>query len=354
VAIAYATQVLPGTFATEIALRVFDADGLELASEQFVNGLENLAQTTPVVAAGADRFAVVWTSEEADGSSEGILARRYDDEGNPLDDVPFAVNAITEGPQTQPVAAVDADGAMTFAWTSFDGLTFNDVRFRRFDADGVGGEERLANVTTTGAQELPAIAAVPFSTDVVIAWQGQNGTSGRDIFARKFQADGTALTIEMPVNAVTDQDQRRPTIAARQNGTIVVCWESVGRVTAGKSSVACRRLRTSDLLPQGGEYLPLEWSDDQFSPVVAFQADGQAAIAWQGRLVDSAGYGIHLARVSDTGARVRPLVTANRRWVDEQSRPFVVPLDDRLFVGWQSTGQDGSGDGIYFRILPTE
>ncbi|HRE89098.1 MAG TPA: hypothetical protein PK095_08155, partial [Myxococcota bacterium] len=356
VMIAYTSRVISsGDFATEIMARTFDEDGLEVVAEHIVHGgVQSLAQSTPVIAGSAAGFVVAWNSEEEDGDLDGIFARRYNALGGALDTENIAVNISASGYQRQPAIAMHTDGRWVAAWngqSSTAGST-SDVYARVFGADGVGGAEFVLNSTLANVQERPALAMVPFTNDFVAAWQSRSQDGdGLGIYVRRFGLDGTAKTMELPVNTRTTGDQRNPTIAVSQTNQVAVCWESVGHVVAGKPGIACQYLRTSDLLPVGSEFLAFSRAEEQATANARFQADGRLAVAFQTLALDSASYGIQLVRMNNLGVAVGPRLNANRTWLDAQTRPFVVPLDDRLFVGWQSQLQDGAEGGIFFRIL---
>jgi hypothetical protein len=357
--VAYASKVYPsGPYATEIVTRVFDADGLETRPEAMANATIAGAQTTPVVAAGSDRFVVAWNSDEEDGSVDGLFARIYDAEGVALGGAAGATGATADF-QRQPAVVMAPDGRWALAWNGFSEVAGSSsdafVRFfpKTWPASGEPSADILVNSTTAGPQERPALALVPFANEVVVAWQsrGQDG-SGYGVFARKFAMDGTALSPELPVNSTTASDQRNPTVTVAQNGTFVVCWESAGQGDAGSVAVACQRLKTSNLTPQGAEFLPFAAARDQVSPTARFLASGRLAVVWAALGLDAEGYGVQLLRVNDLGQPSGASLTVNRFWSGDQTRPWLVPTDDRVIVGWQSTGQDGAEGGVYFRILP--
>lgn len=353
VMMAYQSTVI-GAFGTEVMARVFDEDGLEVAREAVVYGLpKSRAQTQPAVAAGPDGFLVAWNDEEADGEADGVFARRFDLYGEALGES-VAVNTTTAGYQRQPAVAIANNGSWVVAWNGQSGVvgSTSDVYARIFSANAVGGAELVLNSTVANVQERPALAMVPFGVDFVAVWQSRNQDGdGLGVMARKFGLDGVAKSIEMPVNTRTVGDQRNPVVAVSQTGQVAVCWESVGQVVAAKPAIACQYLRTSDLLPVGSEFLAFSWNDEQAWPAVRFQANGRLAIAYQSLGLDSSSHAIQLVRVTNQGVPSGPRLTMNRTWAEAQTRPFVAPLDDRLFVGWQSLLQDGSEGGVFFRIL---
>ena len=64
-------------------------------------------------------FVVTWSSISPEGSGWGIYAQRYDITGNALGSE-FKVNTFTADSQSNPSAAMDANGNLVIAWTSKD------------------------------------------------------------------------------------------------------------------------------------------------------------------------------------------------------------------------------------------
>lgn len=356
VMVAFSSKVGPAAaLGTEVVARVFDPDGLELRPDQVLNTFTNGNQTTPAVGAGNDGFVVAWTSDGEDGDGEGLFARRFDDMGLPLA-APFAVNTTAAGYQHEPAVAAANDGTAVLAWTAqADATSVADVVVRVFPPGGPATSELIVNTTSAGSQDHPTVAVVPFAAQAVVAWQSKDeDTSGYGIFVQKVGFDGTKVGSQLAANTTLAGDQRNPSISVAQNDTFAVCWESVGQGVGAKIAVVCRRFKTSTMVPQGAEYLPFAYGNDQATPVARYLSSGALAVAWAGLGLDAEGSAIQLARVNAVGERVAPRVLANRFVQGDQIRPWLVPMDDRLFVGWQSNGQSGTpGQGdIYFRILP--
>jgi len=85
------------------------------------------------------------------------------------------------------------------------------------------------NTYTSGAQFDPAIAIAPDGSFVVV-WtsDGQNGGNIDDVFAQRFNADGTPAGPEFQVNITTDGHQRNADIAMDGQGNFAVVWEGTG------------------------------------------------------------------------------------------------------------------------------
>src|SRR5262245_10815414 len=150
----------------------------------------------------------------------------------PLDltDVVVAGTAQTEG---GPDVAMRPDGTgFVVVWETPDGgggSTDRGVFFRRYDANWQPlGLAVPANTVTTNFQNHASVG-IDAAGNFVVAWQSFNqagATSGRDIYARRFQADGTPIdSAEFLVNTTTANQQFDPDIAVdAASGKFVIGW----------------------------------------------------------------------------------------------------------------------------------
>jgi hypothetical protein len=180
----------------------------------------------------------VWvsvTDEGADGSGTAVVARRFDPQGAALGD-DIAVNTYTTGDQTHPVVAAAA-GGFVVVWSSDgqDGAA-EGVFAQRFDAEGEkAGEEFAVNAFTTGAQAWPQIAAREDGS-FLVAWEsaGQDGSSDA-VIGRQYGRDGLPLGPEQRINAVTSGAQEDVSISVDGRGGFVLVWESADGSSDGVS-----------------------------------------------------------------------------------------------------------------------
>ena len=98
------------------------------------------------------------------------------------------------------------------------------------------GEEFQVNVTTTGDQLSPDVAATSAGGFVVV-WQSPvspgTDTDGQTILGRRFDADGQPIGSEMQINSTTTYGQLNPRVASREDGSFVVQWRSVAMANKG-------------------------------------------------------------------------------------------------------------------------
>jgi hypothetical protein len=226
-----------GTNASDIHARRFNFLGQAQGDEFVVNSYLNYSQQFSQVAMDASgNFAVVWQSDQQDGSAWGLYGQRFNAAGQ-RQGGEFQVNSYTTDKQTNPQIAMDADGDFMVAWQSMgaDGSGYG-IYARSYSPAGVAKQSSdfRVNKTTANWQYEPSISA---SQDgkFVVAWASlQNDdpqVSDYGVFAHIYNADGStyrnAANVAMDefrVNIDTFGAQVTPTVAMDANGDVVAAW----------------------------------------------------------------------------------------------------------------------------------
>ena len=210
----------------------FAASGAPRGNEFRVNTDTTGQQFRPAVAVGSrGDFVVVWESVE-DGSGLSIQGRRYDASGDPIG-AEFLVNTFTTGDQYSAHVGRASDGRFVVSWTSqdVDGSS-HGIAARRFDASGNPiGSEFVVNTYTTGYQRLGHLA-VEGNGDFVAVWGDYNNRdgSGSAIFGQRYDTAGAPVGTEFRLNQITAGDQvaNGPTgsewVAQLTDGRLVATW----------------------------------------------------------------------------------------------------------------------------------
>src|SRR5262249_4673136 len=158
-----------------------------------------------------------------------IEAQRFNRNGVPLGHE-FQVNNYTTSDQDYPRVAMDAEGDFVLTWDSEtqDGSS-TGVYARLYDARGTAqGNEFLVNTFTTNSQQI-TIPAMDSAGEFVITWvsNSQDG-SAYGIYAKRYSRTGIAQGNEFLVNTFTNGSQNFPSIAMDADGDFVVAWHSSG------------------------------------------------------------------------------------------------------------------------------
>ncbi|MEM9450697.1 MAG: calcium-binding protein [Cyanobacteria bacterium P01_E01_bin.6] len=343
-----------------IFAQIYDEFGTALTSSDIpVNTTTIENQSEPVVAIAPDgSFVVAWTSEDGDGDDNGIAARRFSATGAPIGQE-FVVNTFTDSDQENPAIAMAEDGSFVVTWTSVgqDG-SLGSVAAQRFSANGNPiGSEFLVNTTTTFDQEAPAIAMTP-TGEFVIAWEGesQDFSSTNGIFAQRFSAGGQRVGTEIPINSVVVGEQEKPAIAIDDDGNFVVVWESDG-LAIGNSEVVGRRFNSSNVAIGSDFVVNVAQEDDQSSPDIAMDGDGNFVVSWTTEGGGVAQDDVLYRQFTAAGVPLTGELLATTITDDDQRFSAIAQNDlgDTVIV-WEGLGQDSGstgGSGVFAQQFKT-
>ncbi|MBW4616081.1 MAG: hypothetical protein KME21_22925 [Desmonostoc vinosum HA7617-LM4] len=261
----------------------------------------------------------------------------------------FQVNSFTTDRQADHAITVDAKGNFVITWESSgqDGSS-EGIYAQRYNADGTtNGGEFQVNSFTTGSQDDVTVA-VDAKGNFVITWEssGQDG-SADGIYAQRYNADGTPNGGEFQVNSFTTDFQRDPVVAVDANGNFVIVWESIGQ-DGDLNGVYAQRYN-ADGTTNGGEFQVNSFTTStQQNPTVAVDANGNFVIVWDSSGQDGSLEGIYAQRYNADGTTNGGEFQVNTFTTGSQSTPAVaVDANGNFVIAWQSTDQDGSSDGIY-------
>jgi putative extracellular protein len=156
--------------------------GDDLRVNQVVNGVQRLSGGGDAVGIDAiGNFVVVYSSPGSNRTTD-IFAQRFAANGVPLGSQ-VHVNQYVVGGQDSAAVAVRPDGQFVVVWAGKGASDSAGVFFRQFAADGspLSGDQQ-ANATTKDGQSQPA-AAIGADGRFVIAWSGRNGRRQRCLLA---------------------------------------------------------------------------------------------------------------------------------------------------------------------------
>ena len=342
------------------------------------------AQTIPAIARLKDGSHVIaWISERLSdvgglAGVQGVCTQRYGADGQALGEE--ACMAPNVAASSRPVAAALADGGYLLAWAekqdNNNPLSNSNIWAQRIHPNGsaVGSAQQINSVTsgTSGTRNSllrSGLSATGLADGgYVVAWvSASTPTTGGEIFARRFGADGVPCPCgpEKQVNTFTgssgEGSRGQPVVAALKDGGYVIVWvfmnpnDQVGSVRAqrygaehssgpvgsetqlasnplgdpffigaGQPAIAglgdggyALAYRLKSLTPDEKSFL--------FQVVVQpFSADGTALAAQS--LVDPPVPGVPL-RIC-TGSRLLP----NTPCPPDQHNPAIAALDDGSFV----------------------
>jgi len=204
-----------------IRMQRFAADGRRIGDEIAVSGPHKASQIEPMIAATRDGYLVAWLDAESDGDDYGVLARRFDREGQPLCD-PFVVNTTRPGPQNAAALAVAPDGRLTISWNSSDGDK-SGVFAQSFAADGTrqGAEFRLTHCVKGDQAMRPAAATQRLAYgprgELLCVWNG-NAELGDETSVNVTLLTARPLELAGRAQGVTEGMQPADLVVASADG----------------------------------------------------------------------------------------------------------------------------------------
>ncbi len=359
-------------------------------------------RSSSVTSNGTD-YMVTWTSDGQDGYSLGIYGQRVDSSGN-LQGNEFRVNTYTT--KWQRYSSVTSNGTDYMAtWSSYeqDGIGYG-IYGQRIDSSGsFKGNEFRINTRTASSQYYPSVTSN--GTDYMVTWQshGQDG-SDEGIYGQRIDSAGSFKGNEFKINTYTQSSQSMPSVTS--NGTdYMVTWQSLLQDGSNEGIYGQRinslgnlqgnefRVNTyttnyqdhSSLASNGTDYLIIWASEgqdgshrgiygqsvdsagnfigDEFR-VNTYTAGSQIScsvtsngtdylITWASANQDGNGYGIYGQRIDSSGNFIDDEFLINTFTTSHQKSPSITSDGTDYLVTWASDGQDGSGLGIYGKMIYT-
>jgi hypothetical protein len=233
---------------------------------------------TTMAAAPTGEFMLVWMDSLR---SWDVSARRFRADGTPLGPQ-FQVNTNERSDAQHPSVALDATGNAIIAWTATtirataggNQAGERDVYLRRFNADGSPRDiaDVRVNTITAGAQTSVSVAA-DAAGNFVVVWDNDGPAPG--IMMRRYNADGTPRDAVEHVVAADGSQVYEPETAMDEDGDFVVTWHG-----AQMSDIRARRF-TAAGVPRDAEALSVNVTTQYaVSQRVAMDAAGNFVVAW--------------------------------------------------------------------------
>jgi hypothetical protein len=327
-----------------------DAMAQDPAGPEFlVNTYTTARQFRPAVAVdAAGSFVVAWETTGQDGSGYGVSARRFTASGRHRG-TEFQVNTFTTDAQADPAVGSDENGNFVIVWTSDDpSAGWPDVFARRYDAEGTPlGPEFRVNSYTTLWQMRPSVA-VSTSGAFVVVWSGPDGSGavhGSGVFAQRYDAAGTPLGSEFRVNSYSEQDQDSPVVAMDPYGDFVVVWTSTFQ-DGDDMGVFGQRFDSSGAA-RGGEFrVNTSTAGYQWFPSVGMGPNSDFTVVWQGPQ-DGSDDAIFGQRYGASGQVEGGEFRVNSYTTGAQWFPSIAMGATGFVAFWDSPGQDGHNSGVF-------
>lgn len=375
-------------FAYGIFGRYLTDSGSPSGSEFQISSAGGYNQQFPVMATDGTNVLVVWESLYQDGEGRGIFAQLLDSSGNKIGSE-FQVNTLNQG--TQSNASVACNGSFYLVvWSSVnaDDSTNTNIHAQMINLAGEKiGYEFLINSDYDGVNTSAAVKNV--GDAFIVVWEAiPSDGSYYDIHIAKVTTPGGFDT--NPNNQDSDYDGIKdgdevyiyhtdPTNQDSDNDFMPDAWEikynynpleqdaDTDEDNDTLSALAEYNLGTNPTLQDSDndglsdidETAYIVWNEQQVNsfspysqtaPVIA--TDGSDyLIVWQSPSQDGSDSGIFARRVAANGEPIGSDFRVNTYTTDAQSEPIVTASGSTYLIAWMSTDQDGDETGVYGQFV---
>ena len=248
--VAFTSQVQTGWFHT-LAGEVAATDEILVNSDPSLP--INEVQTTwtgdsSIGIADDGSYVSVFTSTTTDIATGGavdsdVYFQRFDNLGNTLGDA-VRVNQELSNFQDNASVAVNPNGNFVVVWESTgqdnSNVVDDGIYMRMFDADGnpvgnalnpAGDEVLVYEAAFAVGNQSHADIAMNDLGQFVIAWDGEGPPDSQGVYARTFNADGTAASGSFLANEVNNIgfgfNQQNPSVGISGSGVVTIAWEEL-------------------------------------------------------------------------------------------------------------------------------
>jgi hypothetical protein len=256
----------------------------------------------------------------------------------------FRVDSYTAKRHTAAQVAAADDGSFVVVWSARDEGSEYEVFARLFDGEGTprGGEFAIS-AHQSGSQIQP-VPAILDQGRFIVAWSsfGQDGDNF-GVFARRFDHAGVPLAVEFQVNAYTPNEQLTPALAANADGDTVITWSSQHQ--DGAVLGVFGRLFDGAGIAQGREFqVNVSTTHNEARPDVDIDDQGAFVVSW------GAGNSVFARRFDSAAAPVSADFRVNTSTTDDHGGASVsLDQSGSFLLTWGSFGQDGSANGVFAR-----
>ena len=207
----------------------YDANGIAQGSELLVNStLASSQRFGEVSMDNTGNFTVTWTSSGQDADGDGVYVRQFRADGTPIT-TEIQVDADTAGGQWLSQLDVNASGEFVVVWRD-DGAT-DSIQAQRFNADGSkNGSEIIVSDLADVGDNYPTVQ-LSNNGSFVVVWQSINDSGSYGIYARQFDASGTAMGGSLLINSRSTGGQENPAVSMNDSGQFVIAFEDLTTAT---------------------------------------------------------------------------------------------------------------------------
>lgn len=334
----------------DVLARYMTTNGANGVSEFLVQiGAGDQEISPQAVALSTGNVVVVYQDSDAFGDAGGtsIAYRMFNSAGAAVSingtTFPQLVEDESDNQTAPAIAALTGGGfVIVLIDQSVGSDNTNAVSAYRFGNDGVqiGGQIVVANATNGDPLRSPVVAGL-FDGGFVVVWSEDvaagTGTIDYDIFAQRYNANGTLNGARITISSETD-NQRNPTVTADPDGGFVVAWEDEETGSAVNGNIDFRSVSATGVVGAQGS-------------ITATNRQEDASIAFMTNDIFTITYTTNEAGNQDIKAQAF-LGTTNLTTYDletpgaNQNQSAAIGLGfGEMITAWTEFGSSADGDG---------
>jgi len=262
----------------------------------------------------------------------------------------FRVNSSCTYNQADAAITADANGGLFIVWSSYlaDGSS-NGICGQKFDSNTCKiGPEFVVNQQSDDNQRAPDVAS-DSNGNFIVVWEGPGGGDDEtDIYGRRFDSNGQ-WGDEFRINNTTEDDQISPSVAANANGDFIVVWESINQPEPDKRSICCQSYdRLGDTV--GNELVISDEPSVCRRPDVVLDSTGEAIVIWIGSESLHSIRVRHFAADGNEPTIFSKQVNDGLKFTSLTNPSIAIDDQDNYVIAWDGHPTGGDYDDIYLRI----
>jgi len=311
-------------------------------------------------------FVAVWTDQRDDARGD-IYLQRFNAAGAPVGNNVLVNSATPPGGQHSPAVSIRQDGVFAVTWIDSREAANGQTFVQWFAADGTprGGNVRVDTDTKGTIHRDPALAFLE-SGELIVAWSDAR-EDDLDIWAQRYDADGTPSGINFRVNTPAANMQVLPAIDAAPGGVFLIAWVDYRKTAFG--DIWAQRFDKTQALGVNFQVNDVdnvanpEPAEFPYGPSVAAVpasgstgADNTFVVSWTDFRISAADPNIFAQRYASEGApvgsnfRVDNAASGTRQYFVDGARDALSP--NGLYFAWtDERNLNTEGESIWAKIL---
>jgi len=212
-------------------------------------------------------------------------------------------------------------------------------------SNATAGDETRVNTYTTGGQAVASLTGLA-DGGWIATWESAH--DGQGIYQQRYDADGAMVGSETLVNTVTTAGEGFSSVTALSDGGWLVAWTSLDDQDEDNSADIHQQRYDVDGVAVGIETTVNTYTTSvQMIPNTTALAQGGWVVTWNSSGQDGSGDGIYQQRYNAVGVAVGDETKVNSITTGAQQYSAVAALaDGGWIVTWQSS-EPGQGNNIY-------